>query len=557
MLKHPRRWVRRVLGRSKTDAQPAVLRLEFSTPEQFAAFVSDPRARRKYRALELRVSPWYAIRPDWTGRLGPLKGVRSLRTDFDQAGRVASAGLVLAEPIAGYELVRAAFGLFYPVRPTTGWGGRRVAVDAGAPVADCWQPGGGLRPLNPRKQKKQFTDFEVLVDGEGEFWLGEHPAPPVLIERTPGSQILIDPKVHRPLERRQPSPSTVSATARVRDGRLLIDSNGSLLVDADASAGLTATNLRQLGLVTDIDASGVGGGLVAGRLVAQLAAYGAVVHDAAPGLELSPELARLVESPFARMGLLDHMNRSLAQVRAVMTGHTRAFTEGELPSVSVILSCQRPNLLVRILEQLAAQDHPNVEVVVGCHGFPAPARESFPEPVLGVLGPVLEFGSDMLFGDVLAGLSAAASGDFITKVDDDDWYGPHHLTDLLAAWTYSEAHLVGKKLALVHFEEDDSLVIRRFFLEGYRWQVAGGAAIIAKHDLTAVGGWRSQRRAVDRGLWTRMEEAGALTYACSGPGYVHTRHAGPHTWAVNDQHFRESYAEETLTGIPPAALGVR
>ena len=56
------------------------------------------------------------------------------------------------------------------------------------------------------------------------------------------------------------------------------------------------------------------------------------------------------------------------------------------------------------------------------------------------------------------------------------------LTDLLAAWTYSEAHLVGKKLALVHFEEDDSLVIRRFFLEGYRWQVAGGAAMDARVD---------------------------------------------------------------------------
>lgn len=555
MLNRSRRWLRRLTG-STPDPKPTGLRLSFGTQEEFAAFVSDPRARRKYSALEISVDPWFAIRPDWTGRLGPLKGVRSVDTEFDHDGRRAVVRLSLAEPIAGFDLVRAAFGLFYPARPATGWGGNRVAIDAGAPVELCWQPGGGLRPLYPRKQKKQFTDFEIVVDGEGEHWLGQHPEPPVLVVRPSAPAVLIDPLVHRPLERRQPSEATSSAVARLQDGRLLIAASGQTLVEADAAARLTASGLRQLALVTDIDVSGLGGGEIASRRVAELAAYGAIVHGAAPGLDLVPELATLVESPFARVGLLDHMNRSQAQVRAVMTGHTRAFTQQELPSISVILSCQRPTLLVRILEQLAAQDHAAAEVVVGCHGFAAPARESFPESVQAVLGPILEFDSTVIFGDVLAGLSAAASGDFITKVDDDDWYGPHHLTDLLAAWTYSEGTLVGKKLALVHFEDDDALVVRRFFLEGYRWQVAGGAAIIARHDLAAIGGWRSQRRAVDRGLWTRVEDAGALTYACSGPGYVHTRHAGPHTWAVDDQHFRESYAEETLTGIPPAALGL-
>ncbi len=238
-----------------------------------------------------------------------------------------------------------------------------------------------------------------------------------------------------------------------------------------------------------------------------------------------------------------------------MAGHTRAAT-GPAPTVSVLLSTVRPDLLPQILDQLAAQTHPEVEVVIGCHGFPAPRRESFPDHLRERIGPILEFGSDTLFGDVLAGLSAAASGELLSKVDDDDLYGPHHLADLVMAWRYAQAELVGRKIALVHFEQDDTLVVRRFFLEGYRWDAAGATSIIARGDLAAIGGWRSQRRAVDHGLMTRVADAGGLVYTCSGPGFIHVRHAAGHTWEVKETRFREKFVETTMTGIPPAAYGV-
>jgi hypothetical protein len=288
--------------------------------------------------------------------------------------------------------------------------------------------------------------------------------------------------------------------------------------------------------------------------VAELAAYGAVLHGAPAGLGLSPALAALVEAPLVPGQLLDWANRSLAQVRAVMAAHTRMGTRRP-PSVSVLLSTVRPDLLGTILRQLAAQDHPEVEVVVGCHGFEAPERESFPPEVRARLGPMLSFDSSVIFGEVLARLSAVAGGDLLSKVDDDDRYGPHHLSDLVTAWRYSAAELVGRKLALVHFAESDTLYVRRFFLEGYRWDAAGGASIIARSDLFGIGGWRSQRRAVDHGLMTRVADAGGLVYTCSGPGYVHVRHHDAHTYDVDDTRFKEKYLDHTVAGIPPAALG--
>jgi len=558
VLRRARGTVRKLAGRLGPKENPPTLVVSFTTPEEFAAFIADPRARRTYAVLEVKVDPWFAIRPDWAGRVGPLPGIRTCRTDFDHDGKRASARIELATAESGYELVRAAFGVFYPVRRTTGFGGQRIAVLPDAPADLRWHLGGGMRPTPPHKAPKQrFTEFDVRLAATEDQVIRDPGGPAIVVTRPAAPPVLVDPKVHRPLERPQPSATSRSATAAFRGERLIISSGKHVILDRPAATPVTATDLRRLTGVTDMDVSALGSGHLATHRVAELATYGAVLHDAAGGLELDPTLARLVQEPFLADGLLNHMNRSLAQVRSVMRGHARAFRTDDLPSISVILSCQRGTLLERILEQMAAQDHPRVEIVVGCHGFPAPPRESFSPAVQARLGPVLEFGPDAIFGDVLASLSAAASGDFLSKVDDDDFYGPSHLGDLYTAWVYSEAQLVGKKLALVHFDATDTLAVRSLFLEGYRWQVAGGASMIAKADLAALGGWRSQVRAVDRGLYTRLEDAGGVNYACSGPGYVHTRHAQGHTWTVSDRYFLENHTTEVLDGIPPAALGIR
>ena len=41
--------------------------------------------------------------------------------------------------------------------------------------------------------------------------------------------------------------------------------------------------------------------------------------------------------------------------------------------------------------------------------------------------------ADVLFGDVLRAATDAAAGDVVVKMDDDDWYGPDVVADLLAA----------------------------------------------------------------------------------------------------------------------------
>lgn len=556
MPKRLRATTRRVLARFRKPPPPPVLRAAFTTQEDFAAFADHPDAFAAYQRFELVVDPWYPAQPGWTGRLGPLPGVTSMTADFDPSAERARLRLETVEDTVAADVVRAAHTLFYPARRDTGWGGDRIGVRPGAEPEDRWNAGGGLRQMLGQVGRREFIDFDTVVDAAGEHRLDRETATMQLLERPAGPAVRIDPRVHRPLGRRQPAEDTYSAAAATIGERLVIRTGDRVWLDKPAATPITASDYHGLFDVTDIDLAAIGTGRHASGRAAELAAFGALLHDAPAGLELSGDLLGLITAGFPRTTFLDHMNRSLRQVRAVMRHHTRTLSGGDWPTVSVILSTQRADLLPRILEQLAQQDHPGLEVVIGCHGFPAPAPESLPEAVRGLLGPILEFDQRVVFGDVLAALSAAASGEFLAKVDDDDWYGPHHLTDLLTAWHYAQAQLVGRKLALVHLEETDTLVVRKFFVEDYRFKVAGGASLIAKADLAAIGGWRSQRRAIDRGLWTRLTEAGGLHYACSGPGYVHARHARAHTWAVEDDHFRDEFEVDILPGLPPAALGL-
>ena len=559
-----RRLRRLVAGRPAAPAAPApvppgpvTLSLRLDGHDRFVHFIDDPRARKRVEVLELEVEPWYAVASGWTGRLGPILNVRSVETEFDPDEHRARLRMVMTTRVEAVQLLRAAYTVFYPSRPT-GQAGPRIGVQSGADRELFWHAGGGLRPVLPaRIGGGHFVDFDQVATPDGLVRLDREKQSVELVDRPVGPDVTINPKIHRPVGRRQLDPELYAATARTVDGRFIVTrADGSVVLDLPTDEPLRATHNLALMYARSIDASGVGTDLASATRLAEVAAVGQIVHDAPPELPVHEDLAQVWSLPFASMPLLEHTNRSLAQVRAVMRRHTRALAVQAWPSVSVVLSTRRPDLLPVILEQLAAQDHPGVEIVVGCHGFTPPDRSTWSPQVRDRLGPVLGMDDGVRFGEVLQRLTAASSGDLVTKIDDDDLYGPHHLADVMTAWVYADAQLVGRKMTLIRHEATDTLMVRRLFRESYRSTVAGGSMMIARHDLDSIGGWRPQVRGIEQGMRTRLADSGALSYACSGPGYVYVRHDRGHTWDVPMNRFSDTHYETTVQGLPSAALGI-
>jgi len=323
------------------------------------------------------------------------------------------------------------------------------------------------------------------------------------------------------------------------------------LVDLDPA--WTATP----GLVDSLrDAQGVR--IAAGadeRVVAALAMSGVPLVGSDDEIDLDDPLRREEHSVRQRRAALTEHSTVAWRQRLADRAGVRA---AAYPSVSVLLPTRRPALLDFALRQVAKQratlPGAEVELVLAGHGFAADPAEV--RRVLGDLPhTILGLPADTVFGDVLRAATDAAGGDVVLKMDDDDWYGPDVVTDLLLARRYSRAELVGMPAEMVYLEPIRTTVRRRGPSENYGDVVAGGTMMIDRSLLREIGGFASVPRHVDARLLDAVSAAGGGVYRAHGLGYLLRRTSAGHTWDPGLGYFLSRRAVvDQWRGFRPSAL---
>ncbi|MFF5211296.1 glycosyltransferase family 2 protein [Streptosporangium sp. NPDC000396] len=226
------------------------------------------------------------------------------------------------------------------------------------------------------------------------------------------------------------------------------------------------------------------------------------------------------------------------------------------PKVSVVMSSMRPHLLGSALAQIARQRRVEVEVLLALHGVPAgheEVRRALAE--FGGQVTVVEAGMATPFGEVLNQAAARASGEYVAKWDDDDWYGPEHLSDLLLARSYSGADIVGTAAEFFYLEPLN-VTIRRTDYTSEVWSdhVAGGTILVDRAGFRETGGFPALPRGVDAAFLKAAHAAGARVYRTHGLGYVLRRSVGAeHTWRLPLAHFLR-VASNQWRGFRPSLI---
>lgn len=215
------------------------------------------------------------------------------------------------------------------------------------------------------------------------------------------------------------------------------------------------------------------------------------------------------------------------------------------PLVTVVVPVGRRENLGHVLHQVAKQQYPRMELVLVFHGvFPSSSDQ---EALDGLVIPwrVAEAPNSWVLGDVLNLGTESAGGEIITKMDDDDWYGPDHVTDLVLGLLYSRADLSGKAAEFVYMGALD-VTIRRFDTgaESPSRTLAGGALAITREALRLVGGWRRQPRSVDALLIADVIAAGLALHRTHGFAYILTRRSAGHTWDKEAEYFLNQSVEQ-------------
>ncbi len=312
----------------------------------------------------------------------------------------------------------------------------------------------------------------------------------------------VDPTIHRPVGRRSDIPARV----------IPLPDCGAELTSVDAAALRTTTGI----IAPEINS----------RLRHQFEACGLVVRGAASEFPASDDV-------------LGWQVDSVRSRRHALRSQTPAARLNDWPSVSAVLLTHRGDFLEHAMKQMANLTYPRLEIVLALHGDQvseeqvARAISEHPHSVR-----VLRIGADVIFGTAMQLACEFADGQLITKVDDDDCYGPEHVWDLVLARMYSSAQVTGKALDFIRIESADITVFRPAYgAEKFADFVAGGTMLLSRADLEQIGGWRPMERHIDRGLLDAFLEAGALVYRTTGLGYIYVRRGSGHTANVSDEHF--------------------
>ena len=226
------------------------------------------------------------------------------------------------------------------------------------------------------------------------------------------------------------------------------------------------------------------------------------------------------------------------------------------PTVSVLVSTLRADDLSHLLDQLIAQTLPAFELVLGLHTIELSVSHKRQIAALNrrkIKIIAKEFSKDKTLGMILSELAKLSSGEFIAKMDDDDYYGPEHLRDLLDAAIATKADVVGRAMNYVYLEPLQ-LTVRRFAPHGTQavelWSdwVCGGTIVAKREAAEAVGWFGEGNTAVDRFLLSGITNNGGKIWRTFGAGYIYRRTFTFHTYVTNYSKYLNG-ANEQVVGI--------
>lgn len=201
----------------------------------------------------------------------------------------------------------------------------------------------------------------------------------------------------------------------------------------------------------------------------------------------------------------------------------------EEAGVTVVCVTNRPHQLDEVVANYERQQHPHRQllVVTNSRAFDLEAVRARLAVVEGA--STIDIDEDASLGSCLnVALERCRTRSF-AKFDDDDWYGPHFLTDLVLAQRFADAAVVGKHSYFVHLLDGDVRLLRfpgREFV--YTSFVAGGTLLV---DTSRTGHVRFADRSVgeDSAFLEACLRRGQSVFGADRFNYVQRRGAD-NTW---------------------------
>lgn len=207
--------------------------------------------------------------------------------------------------------------------------------------------------------------------------------------------------------------------------------------------------------------------------------------------------------------------------------------------VSLILPTVRPDKLQNIIQNVSTQQGVDIELVLGTHGFALTKEQQkqLTEGLPGVTVKVLELPQHLTLGECLNTLIDQASGQIISKMDDDDIYGPYYLQDQINFLKLSHADVVGKHTRMMHIKSEDLYVKYQPGHEMQATTFVAGPTITGWAEIFKELGFARKTIGEDTDFLERCLDAGYKIYSTDSSNFIQVREGdatgSDHTWEID------------------------
>ena len=209
------------------------------------------------------------------------------------------------------------------------------------------------------------------------------------------------------------------------------------------------------------------------------------------------------------------------------------------PSVDVICVSNRPGQLEQVIANITRQTYPAMRFlfVTNSDDFDRGVVERAIAEVPNAT--VLHLPENLTLGECLNAAIDAGDGDFFAKIDDDDLYGPHYLSDMMLATRFASASVYGKASFHAYTEVSDATVVRHGGQEFCPVpQVMGGTMLVRRRDVRGIR-FETLPSGADSAFQRACRDAGLTIFSTDRFNYLMTRRRDPgdHTWRISEEDF--------------------
>jgi hypothetical protein len=213
-----------------------------------------------------------------------------------------------------------------------------------------------------------------------------------------------------------------------------------------------------------------------------------------------------------------------------------------LPTVSAMVSTFRPHQLEHVFASVGTQRGVDLELVLLTHGF------EVTEEVLSQLAKrhgvkkykFLTASQELTLGECLNLCVSASTGEVLSKFDDDDFYGPDYLLDMLNSLDFSQAAVVGKQAHYMHFLANEATILRSGHKEHRFSRLVAGPTITAARSVFESHPFEARSRGEDTRFLESVAQSGGAIYSTDRFNYCQMRRGSGHTWDVADEELLAS-----------------